>query len=928
MRLTRLAVLIGAAAGLALSAEAAGPKVELLAGFEPPAGKGVAFDGEIVKAHATEGAHALKMTNTGKGFTSIDIADKALLRKFTDYVLFKVDVYNPTDGVIRYAMRVDDAKSKGYGSRYNDEHFVAPPGRSLLELNVTSLLRSGSKNFHARDKLDTSQLTLLKVFMLPSHPGTLYFDNVRLESSGLPAVAGLRAFDFGPAKSAVYPGFEGCNEKMPYAADRGFGWDKPQGRDRVYGPDDLAADFLHGGRFRLDLPNGRYEVNVCIDPFGAWHRYPTFAWRKLILNGRAVLDEKRTGAEFLDRFYFRHEDAEDLPGQDVWAKFVTSRNVIRRYDIEVADGKLTVAVDADDKHGRQCLFLVVYPADKRAAGRQWMAALDAVRKARFDRNLYVIVPKPANPVPRPSAADRARGFIPFVRHTEKDLTVRARPDAAERTEPLAMAAAAGEREHLQIGLYPLAETKNVAVTVSNLTHPNGAVIPASAVRVRKVRNFLKHMGRARAGTILPYILLDFDRLDLTPGVTRGVWLTVKVPPAAAAGAYSGSVTVAGGGKSASLPMTVTVYPFELAKARSITLSVTGFTAGHWKDWHGDLSERWWKTAEAAFADLADHGMNAVTGGPGAVLTGVKDGKAVIDYADMDRWMALAVKHGLTHPGDSYQGLTVRGIPRDSRDLKANQRIAQSKYGVSYPELIRIAFADLQAHAKRNHWPPRVHYLLDEPRPEWGNVESALEMTKIWLKAAPGVMFSGYYSLGQGRDPYFQVMPVSISHFKTQALELTKQAGKQLWDYDGNRARHNIGRWAFAASRAGLAGYLRNGYMYVNSDPYFDFSDDEASWCVVYPSRRDTVNATVGWERTGEGVDDFRYLEMLDRLVKQARRAGKAGAAADAAEAYLTRTLAPIDLEKRSSADLAPAAFDAFKADLARHIIALTKALGG
>jgi len=932
MRAGRTLLSAGLAWAIALAAtggaSAAKERSFLLASFEPGEGKGVSADGKAVKEHATHGAYALRMDHPGKGYTSINIEDRALLGKFKDYVLFKADVFNPQDRTVRYAMRVDDAKSSGYGSRYNDEHFVAPPGRSVLELNITSLLRSNSKNFSQRDKLDISRLTLLKVFLCPmKQPTVLHFDNLRLAGSGLPAVEGLRAFDFGPSKAAVYPGFEACNEKMAYDKDRGFGWDGPESCDRVYGPDDLAGDFIRGGQFRLDLPNGKYEVNVCIDPFGVWHRYPTFRWRKLLLNGRAVLDEKLTGEQFLERHYFRHEDAEDLPGQDVWAKFVKSRNVIRRLPVEVTAGRLTVRVDSDDKHGKGCLFLVVYPAARQAEGRKWMRTLDRVRKERFDRNLYVIVPKPLNPPPTPSADDKARGFLTFVRHTERDLTVRARPSRAELVAPLKMHAARGEREHLQLGIYPLAEIQAATVTVSDLAHPNGARIPASAVRVRKVRNFLKHLGRARAGEILPYILLDFDKLDLAPGVTRGVWLTLTVPDNAGAGTYSGTVRVGSGRRSKTLPLTVEVYPFKLAKARSITLSVTGSRAGHWKSWCPDLAERWWKTAEAVMKDLADHGMNAVTGGPGAVLKGVRGGKADIDYSEIDRWMALAVKYGLTHPGDSYQGLTVRGIPRNSRNLKYNEKVARSKYGVSYAELIRIAFEDFQRHAAAKGWPVRIHYLLDEPRPEWGNIGKALDLTKTWLRAAPGVLFSGYYTTGQGRDAYFEVMPVSISHFSPRALELTKKGGKQLWDYDGHRARHNIGRWAFAAARAGLKGYLRNGYMYVNSDPYFDFSDNEASWCVVYPSRHNTVNASVGWERTGEGADDFRYLEMLDRLIQAARAGGKAAAEAASAEAHIRKTLAPIDLARRQTADLKGEEFDAFKSALAGHIAALRRALG-
>jgi hypothetical protein len=194
-----------------------------------------------------------------------------------------------------------------------------------------------------------------------------------------------------------------------------------------------------------------------------------------------------------------------------------------------------------------------------------------------------------------------------------------------------------------------------------------------------------------------------------------------------------------------------------------------------------------------------------------------------------------------------------------------------------------------------------------------------------VEAAPDTLFSGYYSLGGGRDPLFGIMPVSIAHFKPKALELTKNAGKQLWDYDGRRVRYNMGRWAYKASKAGLGGYLRNGYMYVCCNPYFDFSEDEGSWSCVYPSKNG-INAAVGWERTGQGADDFAYMEMLDERIAKARAEGKAKAQADAAEAYLEKSLAGIDLDKRHSADLKPQEWDAFRKSLAAHIIALDEAL--
>ena len=168
------------------------------------------------------------------------------------------------------------------------------------------------------------------------------------------------------------------------------------------------------------------------------------------------------------------------------------------------------------------------------------------------------------------------------------------------------------------------------------------------------------------GAVLPYILgspgetASFGAFK--PSVAHGVWLTIDVPQDAPPGKYVGSLQIAPAKgpvtpqQTMNIPVELTVLPFKLDRIDDITISVTGSTAGAFTSFHPELKDRWWEIAEIVMNDQAQHGMNAITGGPGAVLKGVKDGKADIDYTDMDRWMAMAVKHGLTMPGDSYQGL--------------------------------------------------------------------------------------------------------------------------------------------------------------------------------------------------------------------------------------------------------------------------------
>ena len=915
---------------LVLLAAAAAPAAEkdlLLSGFEPDGPKVLQADGQAVKEHATQGQYALKMESSPTDYKAIHITDRAPLAKFKDYDALRVDIFNPQDRPVMFTTRADDGQSKDYGSRYNDDGCVAPPGASTFELDLSGLTRSNARNFNAKEKLNIGDLRLVALAMHPSkEPVVLYFDNVRLAKSGLATFEGLRAFDFGPSKGKVYPGFEGVGEQSVWSDARGYGWIEPGGADTSYMPDALGGDYAWGKEFRVKLPDGDYEVNVCLDALGMWGRYPSFASRVLVIKGQEVLSEKMTADEFLQR-YFALEDAEDLPGQDLWAKFIEKRLPVRRFAAHVTDGTLRIESRSDDRWGRIMTFMVVYPDAKKTEGRAWMDTLAKKRHDDFNTKMIVSVPKAAGDEPAPSADDKARGFIPFVRHTELDIPVTARPAKDEIGKPIVLAAARGERAQAQVGLYPVAAVAGLRVTVGDLAGPDGKTIPAAAIRVRKVRNFLKRAGSSNLGTILPFILQDFETLDLKPGLARSLWITVSVPETAAPGKYAGAIKIAAGDKAAEVPVQITVLPFKLDKVTDITISVTGTSAGSWRGLFPGLDEKWWATAELVMKDLAEHGMNAVTGGPGGKIKSVKDGKAEIDYADMDRWLALAAGHGLTMPGDSYQGLDI-DVPSDhSKDCVAKvEAQSRQRFGLGYEELLKIVYGDVARHAKENAWPTRVFYFLDEPRPNYGNVGPCGELIRIRTRACPETLFSGYYSTGDGRDVYYQTMPVSIAHVDKLGLDLATKAGKQLWEYDGDGVRHNIGRWCFVAARAGMKGYLRNGYFYVCSDPYFDFSDDEGAWSQAFPSRQG-VSDTVGWERTSQGVDDYRYLALCEKLVKQARAAKKAEKDADAAEAFLKETLSGIALDDRESAKLAPAKHDEFRQTLAKHIAALAAAVG-
>jgi hypothetical protein len=914
---------------LAVMAAAAEPIV--LADFEGDDSKAYETPPAVVMVteHAKHGKRSLRITNSGDGYPGISFQGGAVLKRFHERPIFCMDVFNPQDQAVRFSVRADDADSKDYGSRYNDDGYSARPGWSTVRINLNGLMCSNSRNFHEQRALNMASLRLFTMFVGAApggKPVSLYLDDVRLEDTGLPTVAGLQAFDFGPAGSGVFPGFTGVNEADVYDTAKGYGWRGPELGQRPVNPDDLGGDFGRGQAFLVDLGGGAgaYVVELCIDTFGAWAEAQSFKHRTVTLNGTAVLDETWDGAAFLKNRYLRFERDEDEPGMDLWERRVKPATPVRTFDAVVkADGKLEVSVRGDGPHGSAMCFMIVYPKAKAAEGAAFMKALEARRKELFSNEIALALPKADHAAPKPTAEEQARGFIAFTRSSDVDVAASSAPDESERGAPIALTGCAGERAAVQLGLLPLTAVAGVTATVSDLAGP-GAAIPASAITVRAVRNLAKRGGTGREAKLVPLILQPMAKLPLKPGFTRALWLTTLVPGDAKAGDYHGTITLVGGGKPLAVPIALTVPAMTLDAADDATLSCTGTTAGHIRGKYPDLDAVWWTTAEAVMKDQAEHGLNAVTGGPGMRLTALANGKAEIDWADADRWMALAAKHGLTKRGDSYQGFDLNlgfSVDGGKDALAENDRRAQKAWGVGFAEVVKAAYGAVEAHANENRWPPRSYYLLDEPRPEHGNIESSRQLIQLFTAAAPNTAFSGYYSPGDGRDAYFPLMPISVAHHSEASLKMCVDAHKEAWDYSGGGSRYDIGRWFYALHAKGMSGFLRNGWMYVNSDPYYDFSDTEGSWAQVYPSSApEGFVATVMWERTATGIADYRYLKTLAARIAAAKAAKRDTAAA---EAFLAKTIAPITVEDSGSAILSPQDTGAFRAELVKHIIAIS-----
>jgi hypothetical protein len=166
-----------------LARRAAAPGETPLSSFEP--GQEDLVDhgaGQVVKQHATDGEHALRLVSKEKDYPGFSLQDGSALRLPRENSRVLVDLFNPHDQDVDVQLLVRDPQAKDYNSRYNGSVTVRP-GRSTIDLDYTRLPRYATQKNPQPEHLDARQITLV-VFFLDQPPGskpiTLFFDNVRL----------------------------------------------------------------------------------------------------------------------------------------------------------------------------------------------------------------------------------------------------------------------------------------------------------------------------------------------------------------------------------------------------------------------------------------------------------------------------------------------------------------------------------------------------------------------------------------------------------------------------------------------------------------------------------------------------------------------------------------------------------------------------
>lgn len=707
--------------------------------------------------------------------------------------------------------------------------------------------------------------------------------------------ANVKAFDFGPANAPLAPEFLAVDSKTFYAAERGYGWipyaqgvrrqggstgltQVPGLMDRDRGTaktsltkDDLTRDFVGVERsytrettqeFVVDLPNGQYQVFLTAGDL--MYGSPGSRPLQVEAEGRKVIESVNYDIEFR---------AEAL------------------FQTAVTDGQLNLRFSDPSEgfhQGWALSGLVILPVNNATqigeadVALQGLAArLKAQREKTVPLSFSSVVRKSDAALFELSAEQKKRGYLLFARDWMRMMYPDSIPLHREvENAAITVAAAPGEYTPATLGIYPLQGTMNGTFEMSDLVNEQQQKITKNQISMR-VTGYLPDRVKEEPQTAgdytyyvmgtssslktiakVPKILRPYRNGIEVPETTQ-LWLTFQVPQNAKPGVYRGSLLFKPQNlPPQTVPVTLTVYPFELLQSDRIQGAYWQGARQHPALWKKELQ------------DMAEHGIRSVVISGFAPLELKKEnGRAVPDFSRLDILMEAIKEAGLSAyvPFSTYSTRTNLGA-----FLQANPEIK-----MSLTQAYQLVVAQAQQRVREGKWPLVLFYPVDEIGNSQKHRDELKKLSPQIRAAAPDAKIYttvNNHSAGVEYADYFDYQTVNIPVSREQEKEIVAR-GKHYMRYGNSynsnprisRTLSGFGFW----QRPALAMYYYH-YQLILGDPFNALDGTTRDFVLSYPSPEGPLNS-IDFEAIREGNNDLRYIRTMQVWMEKAQKADKAAA---------------------------------------------------
>jgi hypothetical protein len=502
---------------------------------------------------------------------------------------------------------------------------------------------------------------------------------------------------------------------------------------------------------------------------------------------------------------------------------------------------------------------------------------------------------------------------------------RDKPLPRAKGQAIMIRAARNEAEAVQLVIRPTISLKALSVRAGTLTGPAGAVIPANNVDVLKVQyvDVTRPTDKSSVPGLwpdpLPAIKAPFT---LIANKNQPLWIRVKVPPAAPAGIYTGPIHLYAQNFNANVTLRIEVYDFVLPDRMTCTTAF-GFSTGNVFRYQklSDPQHRR-QVLDKYWASFSAHHISPYNPAPldGFKVTWPKitesikpeQLKPVFDWAAWDRAMERTIDY---YHFNSFR-LSIPGLGGGSfHSRREPQLLGFSEDTPHYKAAFNAYCRQLQEHLRYKGWLDEAYvYWFDEPAPK--DYEFVMNGFHKLKNAAPDInrMLTEQIEPKLIGGPNIWC-PISYN-YKHEPAEQRRQHGEKFWWYvcTGPKAPYctlfidhpgtEMRVWLWQTWKRRIEGILvwQSNY-WTSSAAYPDPEhpqnpyEDPMGWVsgystakgnkrpwgngdgrFIYPPEAaadahpagpilDGPVDSIRWEMLRDGIEDYEYLVILEKLIK-------------------------------------------------------------
>jgi hypothetical protein len=454
----------------------------------------------------------------------------------------------------------------------------------------------------------------------------------------------------------------------------------------------------------------------------------------------------------------------------------------------------------------------------------------------------------------------------------------------------------GETVSGQIAINSKKSLPGATVEISSLNNQvSGSVLPLNNVMwnfvgsvplAKNASNQPKNVVIRLAPAKFPDYLMNERQLDIKENTYQPVWLTVDIPETAAAGIYSGKITVSGASVQQSIPVSLMIYPLTLPAERHLKVT-EWYSTKDFSKFHGikDIySPEWFAMLKKYAENMAAHRQN-VFEVPMAAVEIRKSATGGLEF-DFSRFDQIASVFWDTKKMDWLETGEVAKFGTGAfasteillKDFQVLNSQTGEKIAMKGEEVYPFLLPAFEGHLRQKGWLDKtLFHIKDEPSHHnalnWINVSSYIHNYAPDLKRIDAVTTSFLFGNIEIAVPKLDHLDAGYDIYRRE-----QQKGNEIWFYtvgvyQGNKYPNKTIDMPLIDSRIlhwlnykyDLPGYLHWGWNQWNETPFTDVGEHVGDAWHVYPVKDGVLNS-IRWEQMRNGIQDYEYFWMLENKI--------------------------------------------------------------